>query len=112
MAKKYKMKLFNLVSKMELEKSTDLKIEVKHFFSGAALYIGDDICASWSQVGLAFKLPEPDVEKLIARGDAKPLQYFPKGHIKKGYALFKNPTKRPTSEWKPYFDKAVQQVLG
>lgn len=55
-----------------------LRMEVKHFFSGAALYVNATICASWSPVGLAFKLPDREVASLISNGGAKPLQYFPK----------------------------------
>lgn len=88
-----------------------MPIEVKHFFSGAALYVDGTICASWSPQGLAFKLPEQEAESLIAKGKAKPLKYFAKGHIKKGYALFEDPESRDAVTWKKYFLKAVQQVL-
>jgi hypothetical protein len=49
-------------------------LEVKHFFSGAALYVNGAICASCSPAGLAFKLPELYVASLISTGRAKPLK--------------------------------------
>ncbi len=110
MAKEYLEKLSKLVKELKIEKEVSLSMEVKHFFSGAALYINGTISASWSPVGLAFKLPEQEAEDLIARGEAKPLKYFPKGHIKKGYVLFDNPDSRRSSQWKKYFMKTAKQV--
>lgn len=109
MAKEYLEKLLNLVELLGIEKEAgSTTIEMKHLFSGAALYVNKMICASWSPVGLAFKLPEEDVDKLIASGKAKPLKHFPKGHIKKGYALFDSPELSKPGRWKTYFEKAIK----
>jgi len=108
MAKEYSKKLSELISRLNIEKEVDDRIEVKHLFTGAALYVNNGICASWSPVGLAFKLPEKEVASLVSRGKAKPLKYFPKGHIKKGYALFTSPEKSKPSRWKVYFVKAMK----
>jgi len=94
MAKEYLEKLADLISDLKIDGKINAKIEIKHFFSGAALYVNGKICASWSPAGLAFKLPESEVTELIELGQAKPLKYFPKGNIKKGYALFENPSSR------------------
>jgi len=110
MAKEYFEKLSNLINELKFEDEIDFPLEVKHFFSGAALYVNGTIRVSWSPVGLAFKLPEPEVSKLTKSGKAKPLKYFPEGNIKKGYALFENPGLSNPNLWKPYFIKAVQQV--
>ena len=110
MAKEYLEKLSSLIFELKIENEVGLPMETKHFFSGAALYVNNTICASWSPVGLAFKLPEPEVQKLINSGKAKPLKYFPRGHIKKGYALFGNPSDEKTNQWKKYFIAAAQQV--
>ena len=109
MAKEYLEKLAKLVDRLNIDKETESSgMEVKHLFSGAALYVNKTICASWSPVGLAFKLPEKEVDKLISNGKAKPLRYFPKGHIKKGYALFESPESSKPSRWKAYFVRAIE----
>ena len=110
MAKAYLTKLNNLIGELKLEQEIMLRMEVKHFFSGAALYVNGTICASWSPVGLAFKLPDQEVENLISSGSAKSLKYFPNGHIKKGYALFENPDDNKTRQWKNYFMKSIRQA--
>lgn len=109
MAKEYLEKLSGLVLHLNIEKEVDSRIEVKHLFTGAALYVNKVICASWSPVGLAFKLPEKEVASLISSGKAKPLRYFPKGHVKKGHALFESPEKSRPSRWRAYFLKAVKR---
>src|SRR5213080_2198376 len=76
MAKEYLQKLSALILRLDIEKEVDCRIEVKHLFTGAALYVNKVICASWSTVGLAFKLPEKEVASLISSGKAKPLKYF------------------------------------
>lgn len=108
MAKEYLEKLSSLILRLNIEKEADSRIEVKHLFTGAALYVNQVICASWSPAGLAFKLPEKEVASLISSGKARPLKYFPKGRIKKGYALFESPEKSKPSRWKGYFVKAIK----
>ncbi len=110
MTKMYLEKLSGLITKLKIADETSKSIEIKHFFSGAALYINETICASWSPAGLAFKLPEKEVDNLINNGKAIPLKYFPKGHIKKGYALFENPDEEKANYWKKYFKTAAKQV--
>jgi TfoX/Sxy family transcriptional regulator of competence genes len=110
MAKEYLEKLTKLVAALKLEEELSLSVEVKHFFSGAALYANGTIAVTWSPVGLAFKLPQQEAEVLIAKGKAKPLKYFPKGHVKKGYALFEAPDLSRKNQWKAYFLKAIRQT--
>jgi len=110
MAKIYYEKLSSLVAKLDIKNEITGSMEVKHFFSGAVLYVKQIICASWSPVGLAFKLSEQEVEKLISNGKAIPLKYFPKGHIKKGYALFSKPDELKLKQCKKYFIASATQV--
>ena len=107
MAKEYFEKLSNLISELKIEDEINSSFEIRHFFSGASLYINGKICVTWPPVGLAFKLPQSKVSKLIESGEAIPLKYFPKGNIKKGYALFENPGFNNPSHWKNLFIKAA-----
>lgn len=60
-------------------------------------------------MGLAFKLSDAEVDRLIQSGKAVPLKYFPKGNTKKGYALFETPDLGSRS-WKNYFKKSFAQI--
>jgi len=108
MAKEYMEKLCKLIAELEIENNLAVNLEPKHFFSGAALYANGFICASWSPAGLAFKLPDSEVRKLIKSGKAKPLKYFDKGKVKKGYALFDNPEGNENENWGKYFLMAIE----
>lgn len=110
MAKVYFEKLSDLVSHLGINDEVPVDLEIKHFFSGAALYVNKTICVSWSPGGLSFKLSELEVNRLLSSGKAKPLKYFEKGNTKEGYAMFENPESSKKSRWKSYFLKAIGQI--
>lgn len=87
MAKKYLQQLTALISKLASEKFKGVKLECKHFFSGAAVYANGNICMSLTPVGFAIKLPEKSRIILMKEKGAKYLRYFPKGPIKKDYVI-------------------------
>src|SRR5436853_7025644 len=103
MAKEYLEKLSALILRLDIEKEVDCRIEAKDLFTAAALYVNKVICASWSPVGLAFKLPEKEVASLISSGKAKPVKYIPSGRVKRGYVLFESSERSRTIRWKTYF---------
>jgi len=84
----------------------------KHFFSGAALYVGKKICASLTPKGLAFKLPETRCEYLISKGSAIPLQYFDSSPIKRGYILIPDFRDLGNKEISGYVDECVSYVVS
>ncbi len=63
-----------------------MDISCRHFFGGAASYVGDRIFMTLTPVGIALKLSEADRKSLFAQG-AKTLRYFPNAPVKKDYAL-------------------------
>ena len=63
MAAAYLEPLVRLLEHLQLEQMVDCKIECRHFFSGAAVYADGRICASWSPIGLAFKLSSIEATK-------------------------------------------------
>ena len=87
MTHEYSERLSELIKRTNLGKLKNVKLEVKHFFSGAAVYANSSICITLTPVGLAIKLPEQLRNKLIKQKGAKPLRYFPQGPIKKDYAV-------------------------
>jgi len=90
-AQEFLERLEALLGKLTSSGFKDVKLECKHFFSGAAVYADGTICMSWTPVGFAMKLPEKLREELVAQRGAKSLRYFPKGPIKKNYVVLPNP---------------------
>ena len=86
MAEPYLSKLEIIVEQECRSLSQTGSIYCKHFFSGAAAYVDDQIFMTLSPAGLALKLPEEDRATLIRLG-AKPLRHFPNAPVKKDYAL-------------------------
>lgn len=104
-------RLAELALAAALESRTSLPVVTKPFFGGAALYVGGTIIASLSRVGLAFKIGEPAADALISDGKARPLRYFPSGHVKKGYALFEDADLSTTRVWEPLFELAFENRI-
>ena len=63
------------------------RLECKHFFSGAAVYVDGRLCMSLTPVGLAIKLPQNSRNTLMKQEGAHLLRYFPKAPIKKDYVV-------------------------
>ena len=82
MAKKYLDKLSELMKRVALGRFGKAKLELKHFFSGAAVYANGKICMTLTPVGFAIKLPERSRNILMKQKGTKAFRYFPKGHVK------------------------------
>jgi TfoX/Sxy family transcriptional regulator of competence genes len=87
MAKEYLEQLTALIGQAASGRFKNVKLECKHFFSGAAVYADGRICMSLTPVGFAIKLPEASRHILMKQKGAKELRYFPEGPIKKDYVI-------------------------
>ena len=90
MAREYLEKLSTLIKKAVPNQLKSIRLECKHFFSGAALYANGKICVTLTPKGFAVKLPENIRKKLLKEGKAKKLRYFPKAPVKKEYVVLPN----------------------
>ena len=111
MAKEYLDKLSAFIDKASLDCFNGIFLECKHFFSGAALYADKKICITLTPVGLAMKLPEETKNKLLENKTAIPLRYFPKGPIKKDYALFPDGIENDEKALYKYVKESVEYTL-
>ena len=87
MVKAYVEKLIELMKQATSEQHRDVRLETKHFFSGAAVYANGAICITLTPAGLALKLPEYHRTTLLQKHGATPLRYFPKAPLKKEYVV-------------------------
>ena len=87
MAKVYLEKLRFLMAELAPYISTTASLELKHFFSGAAVYADEHICITFTPAGFAMKLPEASRNELVKEKGAKSLQYFPGAPTKKEYII-------------------------
>ena len=87
MVQAYVEKLTELMKQAASEKHRDVRLEIKHFFSGAAVYANGAICLTLTPAGLALKLPERRRTTLLQKHGATGLRYFPKAPLKKEYVV-------------------------
>jgi len=85
MAEPYRERLVIMLRVIRLSKARGVRLECRHFFSGAALYANGIICASLTPVG--FALPEESRAALLRQRRARPLRYFKEGPVKKEYVV-------------------------
>ena len=87
MAKKYLNQLSSLFQKVELAAMDNIKLEFKHFFSGAAVYANGKICVTLTPAGFALKLSKSYIDSLLESEGNKRLRYFPNSPVKKDYVV-------------------------
>src|SRR6266849_10664886 len=88
MAEPYRKRLDTMLRQANRRRNASgIRLECRHFFSGAALYANGTICASLTPVGFAVKLSQESRAALLRDRRGKPLRYFEGGPIKKEYVL-------------------------
>ena len=85
MAEPYLERLTETIASLDISSSDEMVLELKHFFSGAALYVNGKICVTLTPAGFGLKLPQVSINQLIDVGDGKELRYFDNAPIKKEY---------------------------
>jgi len=109
-AKPYLEQLSQVVSRLESPQSIEVDLEARHFFSGAALYADQKICAILGPDGLALKLPEDTRQILIGEGQGAPFRFFPNGPIKRGYVLLSDSTFRDQETLQELIKSSISYV--
>ncbi len=69
------------------ESAQGSRFEFKNVFGAVAAYVDGNIFITRGKFGTALKLPPETVSPLLLEPEVTPLKYFPKGRIKKGYAV-------------------------
>lgn len=87
MAEPYLQRLANMLREARPTKPRGVRLECRHFFSGAALYADGEICASLTPAGFAVKLSDNPRAALLRERRGRPLRYFKDGPIKKQYVV-------------------------
>ena len=107
MKNNYLDKLQNLLIQARPHLSTTHDLEFKNVFGAVAGYVNGHIFISCGKFGIALRLPQKTLESLFKEKNIIHLKYFPKGHIKKEYAVL---SKRLLDN-KARFKKLVNQSI-
>ncbi len=112
MAKIYLNRLKTLFQKMELTGLDSVKLEFKHFFSGAAVYANGKICMTLTPVGFAIKLSKPDIDSLLESKGNKRLHYSPNAPVKKDYVVLSDNILADTKSFAGLIRTSIEFVSG
>ena len=112
MAQEYLERLTALMREATSGGFEDIKLEYKHFFSGAALYANGKICISLTPVGFAIKLPAVSWAALLKERGAKYLRYFPKGPIKRDYVVLPGSMLKEMKTLRRWVKVGIEYVLS
>ncbi len=86
------------------------RLEFKNVFGAVGGYVNDRIFISCGKFGVALKLPEKILIDLFREKDVKHLKYFPKGHIKKEYAVLPKRILDNKRLFQKLIDKSIRSV--
>src|SRR5712691_8527390 len=112
MAHEYLDQVSALLKSATSRRFRDVKLECKHFFSGAAIYADGRICMSLTTVGFALKLPKEARNTLVKEQAAKPLRYFPNAPIKKDYVILPKAMLKDMRTLRRWVKVSIEYVLS
>jgi len=87
MENKYLHEIITLLKQAYPTLSTTHLLEFKNVFGAVGGYVDGHIFISCGKFGVALRLPSEILDVLFQEKNVKHLKYFPKGHIKKEYAV-------------------------
>ena len=84
------------------------QLQFKNVFGAVGGYVNGHIFISCGKFGVALKLPPKIIEELFKDNSAKHLKYFPKGHIKKEYAVLSKQILEDKHQFRKLVNKSVK----
>jgi TfoX/Sxy family transcriptional regulator of competence genes len=76
-----------LLLRAKPELASTHSLTFKNVFGAVGGYVDGVIFASSGSFGVALRLPPGTLAKLFLKADVVPLRYFPRGRVKKQYAV-------------------------
>ena len=108
---KYCEKITTLLEQVCPKLSDTHRLEFKNVFGATGVYVNGRIFISCGKFGVALKLPPETLNNLFNKKFAKRLKYFPKGHIKKEYAVLPKKITENKNQFCKFIDESIQYVL-
>ena len=108
----YLDEITELLEQVRPELATTHRLEFRNVFGAVGGYVDGHIFISHGRFGVAIKLPKELLEKLFRDKDVNPLRYFPKGHVKKDYAVLSTEVLKDRRHFGRLVDKSIKFVLS
>ena len=110
MKNKYLNKITALLKQARPKLATTHRLSFKNVFGAVGGYVNGHIFISCGKFGVALRLPPETLNKLLNEEDARHLKYFPKGHIKKEYAVLPKRILGNTKQFKELLGKSIRNA--
>ena len=91
--------------------TTTHQLTFKNVFGAVAGYIDGRIFISCGKFGVALRLPPDALDDLFKQDGVKRLKYFPRGHIKKEYAVLPKRILDDQHQFRKLVDESINYVL-
>jgi len=111
-AEPYLERLATMLREARPKTSRGVRLQCRHFFSGAALYANGTICASFTPVGFAVKLSQESRAALLRERRGAPLRYFEGGPIKKEYVVLSAATLSEPAAIRAFLRESIRYATG
>ena len=110
MQNKYFEKITKLLERTSPKLATTHRLEFKNVFGAVGGYVNGRIFISRGKFGVALRLPPKVLEILFKEKNARHLKYFPKGHIKREYAILPKRITENKHKFKKLVDESIKYV--
>ena len=111
MQNKYFEKITKLLERASPKLAATHRLEFKNVFGAVGGYVNGRIFISRGKFGVALRLPPKVLEIIFKEKNVKHLKYFPKGHIKKEYAVLPERITKDTRQFRQLINESIQYVL-
>lgn len=111
MKNRYLNQLKDLLRRAHPDPDAAHKLEFKNLFGAVAGYANGRIFVTCGKFGLALRLPPATLDGLFQERDVERLRYFPKGHIKKQYAVLPERIIQDPHRLRRLIDVSVEYAL-
>ncbi|MBT3923132.1 MAG: hypothetical protein HOF21_11215 [Nitrospina sp.] len=108
----YRDQLENLLNIARPRLSSTHDLEFKKCFGAVAGYLDGNIFISCGKFGVALKLPPEILASLFKEDGVKALKYFPRGHVKKDYAVLPKRILNESERLKKLIDKSIKMTAS
>ena len=88
------------------------ELEFKNVFGAVGGYVNGNIFISCGTFGVALRLPPETLERVFREKGVRQLKYFPKGHIKKEYAVLPTWILDDTKQFGALVDVSIGYAYG
>ncbi len=110
MKNNYLNKITKLLKQTHPKLATQRRLEFNNVFGAVGGYVHNRIFISSGKFGIALKLPKEVLEDLFKEKDIKHLKYFPKGHVKKDYAVLPKRILNNKDKFRRLLDQSIRFV--